>query len=357
MAHNLEENNGTTSFFANVEKEMPWHKLGQLVVGAKTWKEAIELSNMNWEVSKINLIHPLTGKSLPDVFGIFRNDNNEFLGNVGNVYVPIQNKQAFEFVDSLLEVENGAHYETAGVLGKGERIFCSVKVPFAIAPDRAPEDKTYCYLMFTNSHNGKHKAMAKLTTIRPVCQNTLNMALNDSGFGEIVIKHTGRGQLQLETAKKCLQNVKQNVDTLKEKFNKLANRRISVNAYTEVMKSLFGEEWETTRQKNINTQIASIFDNNDGNAFPELKGSAYALTQAITNYYDHHAVVKVTKGKGELTEELIRTESAIFGANDIKKSVAIDKILEATKHCSPMPEKTSIVVPSKLDDILSKVAC
>jgi phage/plasmid-like protein (TIGR03299 family) len=356
MSHDLNEENGTVSFFANSENGLPWHGLGQIVKGAKSWSEAMKLANMNWEVVKEPLIHPFTNEQLPDVYGIFRTDNNVMLGTVGNVYYPIQNKESFQFVDSLLEAENGCHFDTAGVLGKGERIFCSAKVPFEIAPNRCPDDKTGAFLMFTNSHDGKTKASAKLTTIRVVCNNTLNMAMNDEGFGELTVKHSKRAVSQMEAAKKALQNTRMTVESLQKKFSILADRKLTSDSFSKCMESLWGSDWnESKRKKNVSVQVSELFQDNDGNAFPEVKGSAYNLLQAVTNYVDHYKTVKMTDNKSGMTEELVRTENAVFGANSDFKTQAIDKILNATQYCTEMPKKTSVVNSINLDNILNMV--
>ncbi len=402
MAHNLNEENGNVAFFANIEKDgLPWHRLGQNVIGAKTAKEAMKLAFANWKANKFNLFHPVktelelinlltseefsnwytnllktnhTTKNikseietnlhsffnfdklkLQDTFGVFRSDNLNHIGTVGNVYKPLQNEDAFNFVDYLLEAEGEAHFETAGVLGKGERIFCCVKVPFEVAPDRAPDDKSFCYMFFTNSHDGKSKTMAKLTTIRPVCQNTLDAGISSEGFGELAIKHSGMAEYQLEQAKKMLTGVKQTAESLKKKFDILANKKMTTLGIQKTFEKLFGDNFESTRKQNNFRIINQLFDNNDNNTFPEIKGSAYSFLQSITNYYDHYVSVNVTDNRGTMTKELIRTENSIFGKNSEKKSKAIDRILEVVKDCPPMPKKLVVSVPS-IDNILSKVA-
>ena len=59
MAHNLNETNGKVSF-ASTEKA--WHGLGQIVNGAMTSKEAIELGGLNYEVVKEKIYAELGGR-------------------------------------------------------------------------------------------------------------------------------------------------------------------------------------------------------------------------------------------------------------------------------------------------------
>ena len=48
-----------------------------------------------------------------------------------------------------------------------------------------------------------------------------------------------------------------------------------------------GEKVDTTRRTNILRDILTLYDDNDGNAFPEQRGTAYNLLNSITNYVDH----------------------------------------------------------------------
>jgi len=178
MAHNLMTRNGSTAMFCTGDRDAAWHKLGQRTPNAVTWQEAMRLADLSWPVSK-QVLFDSNGKPV-SAWGIFREDDSAFLGAVGERYTPIQNKDAFEFVDVLMEATNGAHYDSAGALGNGERIWCSAKVPFDFEP--VPGDKTETYLMFTTSHDGSASAVCKLTTVRVVCQNTLSQAIGSAGL-------------------------------------------------------------------------------------------------------------------------------------------------------------------------------
>jgi len=335
MSHNLMINaNGNAALAYNQNTGLPWHHLGVPVNGAMTWREAMEIAGLNWTISKRQLFSQEPGKDtyLPvEYWGMFRDDNDTFLGAVGGQYTAIQNEQAFDFVDTLLEAQEGAHYDTAGALFNGERIFVSATIPYSISPDRAPDDRTDCYLMFETSHDGTMSATAKLSTVRVVCNNTLSAALNQQGFGTLKIRHS--------QAKKLFQGVQQSVESLKEKFNTLSGRKINKEASREIMDKLFGKDWsDSTQKRNQVERIAAIFDDNDNNAFPEIKGSAYNLIQAITNWSDHERTVRKTERMNSMDMPAVRAQAAVFNGADSFKTSALETILSLTENCSPMPE-------------------
>ena len=363
MAHNLMQMaNGQYAFMYNKNNGLPWHSFGTPVSGCATWREAIEEAFMNWSVSKRQLSIEINGVyRLIDAWGIFRDDNDTFLGPVGAQYTPIQNEQAFNFVDSLLEAVDGAHYDTAGVLYNGQRIFVSAVIPYSIAPDRSPDDKSHCYLMFETSHDGSLSATGKLTTVRTVCYNTLSMALNQKGYGTLKVRHSTGGQEKLEKAKRLMTGVTQSVETLKKKFDILANRKMDKTHTTAVMDKLFGSDWkDSTTKRNQVERIATLFDSNDNNAFPETKNSAYSLLQSVTNWVDHERSVRKTDKFDGLSESQVRAQNAIFNGGDAYKTNALEVVLAATADCAEMPAVRHVYqsadIKPKLDSILDMVS-
>ncbi|MFR1445981.1 DUF932 domain-containing protein, partial [Acinetobacter baumannii] len=62
-------------------------------------------------------------------FYTYRPDTNAILGDrLGKDYEVVQNIDAFSFFDAIVGGE-GIQYETAGALGKGEKIFITAKLP------------------------------------------------------------------------------------------------------------------------------------------------------------------------------------------------------------------------------------
>ena len=86
---------------------------------------------------------------------------------VGKDYQVVQNRDAFSFFDSIVEGE-GILYETAGALGKGERLFVTAKLPNYIWVGN--DDLIEKYLFLTTSHDGFGAITAAFTPVRLVCQ-------------------------------------------------------------------------------------------------------------------------------------------------------------------------------------------
>jgi phage/plasmid-like protein (TIGR03299 family) len=359
MAHNLAVIDGKLAMFCVGNREAAWHKLGQRTDSAATWQEAMGLAGLDWTVEKIQLSGP---QGPVEAWGIFRTSDGQFLGPVGDAYTPIQNRQAFDFVDCLLEAEEGAHYESAGALGNGERVWCLARIPhdFTVA---SPDDKHQTYLMFATSHDGSLAATCKLTAVRVVCQNTLNMALGSAGKF-IRVLHTRNATRRLEEARDLMQDVAQSVESLQEKLGTLAQRRMTGDSMTAVLEELYPKPKatdqknaaslaavvaSTTRRQNILDEILKLYELNDGNAIPEIRGTAYNLLNAVTEYTDHVRRVDA--------DQKAQAESVLFGTGERRKSEALEVILQATSG-NPVyaPLYSRPVASSILDDVVSQAS-
>lgn len=212
MAHNINfnEQTGKHSFFS--VKEKAWHGLGQIVQDYPTSREALEAAGLNYRVEKRKLFtydnQNLFGNAdtialnilVPNYYATIRTDNEAVLGVVGRDYEVVQNVDAFAFFDAIVGGD-GIQYETAGALGRGERIFITAKLPGYIKV--ANDDLIEKFLFLTTSHDGFGSITAAFTPVRIVCNNTLNAALKNSS-NAIKIRHTVNAKERLEEAHKVM---------------------------------------------------------------------------------------------------------------------------------------------------------
>jgi hypothetical protein len=90
---------------------------------------------------------------------VIRTDTSQVLETVGKRYVPVQNAEAFQFLDCIA-VDNGLRYHTAGALGQGEKIWMLVKLPGHIQVN-GTGDVTERFLLLHNSHDGSSWAICQ----------------------------------------------------------------------------------------------------------------------------------------------------------------------------------------------------
>ena len=332
MSHDLSRNrDGEYEMFCVGDRNAAWHKLGQRTPNAVTWQRAVELAKLDWSVVKKQLYarNPLGVVTACPVFGTFRTDNGAFLGSVGEAYQIIQNKDQFTFVDAFLEAANGAHYETAGALGNGERVWCLARIPEGdYEIDGGDKHKTY--IMAANAHDGSLSYLMKLVDERVVCANTFAVAMGESGAAWKV-KHTANAKQRLDIGLQVMRNVKKQAIGLKDKMLKLADRKLTRESVEHVLDRLFpkskDEKANQTRRDGTLSEVLSLYEANDNNAYASVKGTAYNLLNAVTEYADHF---RTARGNGSQPQQvaMARAESALFGSGERLKTQALQVILE-----------------------------
>ena len=235
MAHNLNFNKENKKYAFASNRELAWHRLGTIVNGAMTSKEAIELAQLNYTVAKaemyakfpneIVLKHDIKGLIVPNNYATYRTDTLDIFGTVKGRYEIVQNVDAFQFFDNIVG-EDKAIFETAGAIGKGETVFISAKLPYNIKLNG--DDIIDEYLLLTMSHDGTSSIQVMFTPIRVVCNNTLSAAVYGSNsHHKINIRHTKSAHNNLKLAGEIMGLSNTLHNDMSEIIIKMANTKIT----------------------------------------------------------------------------------------------------------------------------------
>jgi phage/plasmid-like protein (TIGR03299 family) len=308
MAHNIyfNEDTGGHSFFSVAQKA--WHGLGQIVSDYPTSTEAVQFAGLDYRVEKRRLFTFDSANSfgnsdtvqptveVPSYYATVRTDNDTVLGVVGKDYGVVQNRDAFSFFDAIVEGE-GILYETAGALGKGERIFITAKLPAYIRVGN--DDLIEKYLFLTTSHDGFSAITAAFTPVRIVCANTLNAALHNH-TNSIKIRHTANAKERLQQAHR-LMGISNKLSTeLEEIFNQWTKVRIrdsevkklielALAPAKEAINGLGAEKKELLSKQFQNTCDAAFTYamSNPTQVVETTKGTLFGAYNAVTGYYQN----------------------------------------------------------------------
>lgn len=290
MAHKLNETNGKVSFAARGEKA--WHGLGQYVSEAMTSEQAIELGGLNYTVEKRPLYAPGWEGTMVEAeghYGNVRTDTNDILGIVKGRYKIVQNKDAFGFFDAIID-KGEAIFETAGALGKGERIFVTAKLPEDMIVRGERVEK---YIMLTNSHDGTSTIIAGFTPIRVVCNNTLTAALKNLD-NKVSISHTASAESRLKEASRVMGIASKYMDEVNMTFESMTTRKLSdleMKYFIEtVMKNGIKEDKSdkeaSTRMKNLVDQVYSFAITHPTQTTEAAYRTLWGAYNGISGYYN-----------------------------------------------------------------------
>lgn len=321
MAHNLATTNGKTAMMYSGEE--PWHGLGQKLDEPATAEEAIVAAGLEFDVT-LTPIATYDGLSVPKRKAVVRYDNQTVLGVVSDRYSPVQNKQAFGFLDAVV-ADGGIRYHTAGALGQGERVWMLAKLPGHIRV-KTSDDIVDKFLLLSNSHDGTAALRVFFTPIRVVCQNTLSMAESQGRGQGVSILHKGDLASKIGDAQRVLGFAQRFYDDAQAQINRLASYYPSVAELSTYFKALYPdpEGGQTTRAENIRSELHRLFENGKGHDMPEIKLTLWTAYNAVTELVDHRNY----RGKSEQERASNRLQSIWFGNGATIKERAWDLALQ-----------------------------
>lgn len=257
-------------------KERPWHGIGTVVEEAPTSKDAIKIAKLDWDVIQVPVM--ANNVEIPNYFCNFRDDLNIPLGIVKGRYKIVQNNEAFDFVDNI--IENGdveCRYETAGSLFNGKKIFLLVKLP----NKELLGDDVENYLFFTNSHDGSSALTAGITNVRVVCNNTLQMAIRKAKR-TWTCRHTESITGKKQQAQEALGLAIKYMDSMDEIAEKMAQKKINEEKF---FRRLFEKDNFSLCEKNIENAIERMHViYNEKDDLQNFKGTAWGMYNAIADY-------------------------------------------------------------------------
>lgn len=273
-------------------------------------EEATNRAELNWTVSK-RPIYVMNTPSDTDeelyttnkFFATTRDDTNTILGVVGPDYQVVQNYELAYLCERLQGSD--VKIETAGSLDGGRRVFIQMRGnAFDVGPKR---DTNIPMTLFTNGHDGQWPLSSLPTSIRVVCQNTLNMALNQGKRNNMIIslKHVGNMQDRLESMIDAIENWKDRTDQFQERAEILARKEVNTefvqNFWTQIYSDMFGEIHENPMNdaqnednksaKSTMTKWANTFDSE-----VKLSGAnLWTAMNAVTYWLDHQQIYRGAK--------------------------------------------------------------
>ena len=275
----LDTSNGRVNVF--VAGESAWHALGINVESAVSTIEAIKLAGLDWQVEQRKLTAWKIGTmefDIPDKVANFRSDTGAYLATVGSNWKPLQNHEAFSFMDEVLE-SGGAHWETAGSLAGGKRVWMLAQLNNSF--DVVPGDEVKAYGLICMGHDGSMAIRVMPTTERVVCANTLNAAMTKADERKLCIRHGLSMKGKVEAAKQCLGIVSKRIDTFAEEARGLAGRHMRGQEVREYYERFFPTQVKPTANVDGASLLDQVLSNSNEELVADLLAGHYAETERI----------------------------------------------------------------------------
>lgn len=329
MAHEISEVmiGGKRIVEAMYAKDPAWHGLGTVIPDAQNSEITMEKSHLGWLVGKKAMVLKDGGEDVEKFFALVREDNRKTLAVVGSDYVPLQNHEAFKFLDELMK-DGIIKYESAFALKGGKHVCLTARMPSVDTV--VPGDDSLRYIFFSNTHGGGGIDITP-TSVRVVCANTKRMALEEGRKRKttFTIRHSGNMTAKLNEAHrfmsqfdKMFTDFREGAKALLVGFNKTQQ-----DAYLD---TLFGQvDKDATDRVKANHQAK--IDNvakallSPAQQITGVKGTWWSLFNAVTEAVDH--AEKLRKVSDMTARRENRYLDIISGPGATFKDLAFDTAL------------------------------
>jgi phage/plasmid-like protein (TIGR03299 family) len=315
MAHMIDTTTGTAAMaFAG---QTPWHGLGQALTpdaSIETWTNE---AGLNYTVKESPVLFQTDAATMPEEFKgrkvLHRSDTGAALAVVSDGYRVVQPSEVMGFFGKLVEL-GGFQMETAGVLSYGRRVWALAKVNEGA--DIVEGDTVRPYVLLGTSYDGTMATVAKFTSIRVVCNNTITAALGRENAGTVRVLHSER--FDPDAVRLELGIVGDNWERFLIQSRKLSGDtmgQLEADAFVSALLQPYHTSKMELNQTRGYKRIMELFNGQAiGADIPGVAGTRWAMLNAVTELVDHE------RGRSNNT----RIESAWFGTGAALKNKALE---------------------------------
>lgn len=269
----------------------PWHQLGNQLTPNQPIEVWQQQAGMNWKIQETPVLYNVAGndglhvKANSDAKVLFRSDNHAPLSVVSKRYKVVQPHDVLEFYRDLTQA-GGFQLETAGVLKEGRKLWALAKTGQETILRGA--DKVGAYLLLATSCDGTLCTTAQFTSIRVVCNNTLQLAVSNSA-GSVKVPHSTKFDPQLvkEELGLGLSAWNRFVADMKELAERPIHKFEAMNFLVQVLGDPSLPLADQPNQKGLQNVYNLYAGQGIGADLSSAKGTAWGLVNAVTQYVDH----------------------------------------------------------------------
>ena len=269
--------------------EKPWHGLGQELDKTATIEDWIVSAGMAWEVVgtpvRFNTdegVRVYTGQQV-----LYRNDSYQPLSVVSEDFKVVQPGEVLDFFRDLTE-QLGMTLSVAGCLFNGRRFWATAET--GRVAEVIPGDKVRGQLVLMTGVDGTLATTAKFVSTRVVCNNTLQIAMSESGGGKA--RRTHRQTFDPLEVKIDLGLVDGAWDAYIASMRKLAAKKMADDEAAAFFKRLLvtkkDEKYDNGMALSTRRAVDDLMTRLRSGLGAELgRGTAWNVLNAVTEKYTH----------------------------------------------------------------------
>jgi len=295
---------------STVDRPLFWNAVGTVVDGAATAKEVLQQAGLDWTVSKHRIRVAPSGKVVPGRHAVVRDDTGDVFGIVSDGYRLIQNAEALDVLDSIVD-SGDAKYECGWAERGGAKVGVTARIPEGVSV--AGGDEHAFYLLLTMQHDGRGGLGLAVAGIRLRCTNMVNMAVRGAR-ARFSIPHVGDPTRKIAQAREALGLTFNYIEAWKELADDLASVELTGAKLDRFLKDLTADRGERAGESD-REGIRRLFESS-----PTLEGipmNGYRLQQAVGEWYDWGRQVRTAEAR------LIGTTGTGLAVRQRERSLAL----------------------------------
>lgn len=271
--------------------QTPWHGLGNQLSRQQPLSVWLKEAGMDWSIKQSDVMFNAADDGLflrshDAAQVLYRSDTLAPLSVVSNRYKVVQPKEVLHFYKDLVQA-GGFELETAGVLKGGRKLWALAKT--GQADKLKGNDHIKGYLLLATSCDGTLCTTAQFTSVRVVCNNTLQVAVNQKA-GAIKVPHST--VFDPKQVKEALGLGLSSWDTFMRGLRAMSQRPVSPEEahsfFAEVLDDPCATDTDLLPSKSMQ-QLLSLYDGAGmGADLASSKNTAWGLVNAMTEFVDHH---------------------------------------------------------------------
>lgn len=277
--------------------EQPWHGLGNQLTPKQPLEVWAKASGLDWKIEEAEVRFVAAGnKSLgsihafPEQKVLYRSDTKAPLSVVSARYQVVQPAEILEFYRDLTVV-GGFQLETAGVLKEGRKLWALART--GQSATLKGKDQVNGYLLLATACDGTLATTAQFTSVRVVCNNTLQIALGNS-TNAVKVPH--RSQFDAQAVKRQLGIAISSWEAFMARTKALSERKVSDSAAETFLRRVLTYSTPNVADRDalaVNERaikaVGQLYaGRGKGADLASASGTAWGLLNAVTEYVDHH---------------------------------------------------------------------
>jgi phage/plasmid-like protein (TIGR03299 family) len=245
---------------------------------------------MDWDIKETEVLYSVATegmhvKPFPASKVLYRSDTLAPLSVAGSRYKVVQPREVLEFYRDLVAA-GGYELETAGVLKGGRKLWALART--GQQTQLKGGDLVKAYLLLATSCDGTLCTTAQFTSVRVVCNNTLQLAVGDRG-GAVKVPHSTK--FDPVAVKNDLGIGLSAWDSFLASMRGMADRSVNKFEAMKYLVEVLGDRdvplADQPNQKALQSVYALFAGAGKGSALASADGTAWGLLNAVTEYVDH----------------------------------------------------------------------